>query len=321
MRIVAVEEAFSVPGVTPELFGPGIGLPEVWAREWRTRLGDIGELRLADMDAHGVDVQVLSLTAGVERLTNPAEAVDAARRANDHLAAAVAAHPDRFAGFCVLPLQDPAAAVGELRRCVLELGMVGALQNDHVGGRYLDDIRFDEVWAELAQLAVPLYLHPTYFAAERLALYADVPALFGPTWGWTAATGGHALRLVYNGVFDRHPGAQLLLGHMGELLPFQSARLDSRAEQVPDQLRPPMAPSEYLRRNVHITTSGVASPAALRAAIDLVGVDRVLFAVDYPYERTAEAVELLAAPGISDAERAAVAHGNADRLLRLRPAG
>lgn len=317
MRIVAIEEAFSLPGITPPFLANAPELPERWAREWDERLADVGELRLADMDANGVTVQVLSLTSGVEVVPDAVAAVNVARRANDRLAEIVAGHPDRYAGFAALPLQDPEAAAAELHRSVAELGLVGALQNDHVQGRYLDDPRFDVVWSALEELDVPLYLHPALVPAEHPALYAGVPAIAGPSWGWTAATGGHALRLVLGGVFDRHPSAQLVLGHMGELLPFQSARLDSRAEQIIEGTGPLLPPSAYLRRNVSVTTSGVFSPAALRGAVELVGADRVLFAIDYPYERSSEAVAFLADSGLADDDLQAVAHGNADRLLRL----
>jgi 2,3-dihydroxybenzoate decarboxylase len=317
VRIVAIEEAFSIPGITPSYFTDAKGLPERWAREWDAHLADVDETRLADMNANGVAVQVLSLTSGVEVEQDPGEAVRVARRANDRLAEIVAAHPDRFAGFAALPLQDPDAAAEELHRAVTELHLVGTLHNDHVQGRYLDDPRFDVVWSTLEELNVPLYLHPAIIPAEHSALYAGVPAIAGPSWGWTAATGGHALRLILGGVFDRHPAAQLILGHMGELLPFQSARLDSRAEQIPDGTGPQLRPSEYLRRNVSVTTSGVFSPAALRAAVELLGVERVMFAIDYPYERSSEAVAFLAASGLQETDLEAVAHGNADRLLRL----
>lgn len=317
MRTVAIEEAFSIPGITPPFVGSHSALAPGWAERWDRLLADVHEERLADMDANGVDVQVLSLTSGIERTDDPMLAVQRARQANDQLAAIVASHPDRFAGFAALPLQDPAAAVTELRRAVQELGLVGALQNDHVQGVYLDDARFEPVWAELELLDVPLYLHPGMVPAQQITLFDEMAVLSGPSWGWTAATGGHALRLLYSGVFDRHPGAKLILGHMGELLPFQLARLDSRFEQVPAADRPAELPSTYLRNNVYITTSGLFSQPALTAAIASLGIDHVLFAIDYPYERSEEAVEFLRTAPLDPADLARVASGNADRLLRL----
>ena len=316
-RIIAIEEAFSVPGVTPPLSQAVIPLQDRFFEEWSRRLPDVAELRLADMDANGVDMQVLSLTSGVELIPDPAAAVAVARQVNDYLAEAVAAHPTRFAGFAALPLQDPAAAVVELRRAVMDLGLKGVLHNDHVLGRYLDEPQFRPVWAELERLGVTLYLHPAIVPAERLRVFDGQPVLGGPSWGWTAAVGAHALRLIYGGVFDQFPGASVTLGHMGELLPFQLARLDSRYNTVTPDRRPPHPPSHYLRRNVYVTPSGVFSHSALRAATQAVGIDRVLFAIDYPFESTAEAVEFLRTAPFTPPDLNRIAHGNAERILRV----
>jgi 2,3-dihydroxybenzoate decarboxylase len=316
-RVIAIEEAFSVPGVTPPLSGNVIPIQDRVLKEWSQRLADVAELRLADMDAHGVDMQVLSLTSGVELITDPAAAVATARTVNDYLAEAVAAHPTRFAGFAALPLQDPDAAVIELRRAVTDLGFKGVLHNDHVLGHYLDEPQFRPVWAELERLGVTLYLHPAIVPAERLRVFEGHPVLGGPSWGWTAAVGAHALRLIYGGVFDQFPGASVTLGHMGELLPFQLARLDSRYHTVPPDRRPPHPPSHYLRHNVYVTPSGVFSHSALRGATQAVGIDRVLFAIDYPFESTAEAVEFLRTAPYTPADLERIAHGNAERILRL----
>jgi 2,3-dihydroxybenzoate decarboxylase len=292
-------------------------IPDRWIEEWSRRLADLTELRLADMDANGVDMQVLSLTFGVEVITDPAAAVAAARKVNDYLAEVIAAHPTRFAGFATLPLQDPGAAVAELRRAVTDLGLKGVLHNDHVLGHYLDEPQFRPVWAELERLGVTLYLHPGFAPADHWRVFEGYPMLSGPSWGWTAAVGAHALRLIYGGVFDEFPGASVTLGHMGELLPFQLTRLDSRYHQVAPTRRPPPPPSHYLRHNVYVTTSGVFSQAALLGAIHAVGIDRVLFAIDYPWESTAEAVEFLRAAPYAPADLKRIAHGNAERILRL----
>jgi 2,3-dihydroxybenzoate decarboxylase len=320
MRIVAVEEAFSVPGAIRQegQIRQTFAVPGPMAQEWFRRLADITELRLADMDANGVDVQVLSLsTPGLEVVEDPAEAVSAARRVNDYLAKAIAENPTRFAGFATLPLQDPKAAVTELRRAVEELGFKGALHNDHVLGHYLDEPQFRPVWAELERLGVPLYIHPAAVPADNWRVFQGYPVLVGPSWGWTATVGAHALRLIYGGVFDEFPGASLMLGHMGELLPFQMARLDSRYDQVPAEFRVRELPSYYLRNNVYISTSGVMSHAALMGAVQAVGIDRVLFAIDYPFESTSEAVGFLRSAPYAPADIERIAHGNADRILRL----
>jgi predicted TIM-barrel fold metal-dependent hydrolase len=298
MRIVAVEEAFSVPGAIGQEAGIRqelIRLPGSISEEWFRRLADLTELRLADMDTNGVDMQVLSLsTPGLEVIDNPAEAVSAARRVNDYLAKAIAEHPTRFAGFAALPLQDPKAAVVELRRAVEELGLKGVLHNDHVRGQYLDEPQFRPVWAELERLGVTLYVHPAVVPADNWRVFEGYPVLTGPSWGWTASVAAHALRIIYGGVFDEFPGASLTLGHMGEQLP-----------------------SHYLRNNVYVTTSGVMSHAALLGATHAVGIDRVLFAVDYPFESSAEAVEFLRTAPYAPADLERIAHSNAERILRL----
>ncbi|MHA3019740.1 amidohydrolase family protein [Mycobacterium sp. BMJ-28] len=321
MRIIAVEEAFSVPGAIAEeaaIRRHGIAVPGPMAAEWFRRLDDVTELRLADMDANGVDMQVLSLSVpGLEVIKDPAAAVMAARHVNDYVAKAVTQHPTRFAGFAALPLQDPAAAVIELRRAVEELGLKGVLYNDHVQRHYLDEPQFRPVWAELERLGVTLYLHPAVIPADNWRVFDGYPVLSGPTWGWTATVGAHALRIIYGGVFDQYPDASLTLGHMGELLPFQMDRLDSRYGQVPPEHRVQQLPSYYLRNNVYVTTSGVHSHAALIGATLAVGVDRVLFAIDYPYESSAEAVGFLRTAPYAPADLERIAHGNAERILRL----
>ncbi|WP_327699894.1 amidohydrolase family protein [Streptomyces sp. NBC_00459] len=321
MRIVAVEEAFSIPGAIRQeaAIRQRLEATEETKREWFRRLDDVTELRLADMDANGVDMQVLSYsTPGLEVIEDPAEAVAVARRVNDYLAKAVASHPKRFAGFAVLPLQDPKAAVVELRRAVNELGLKGVLYNDHVRGHYLDEPQFRPVWAELERLGVTLYLHPAVIPADKWRVFDGHPVLVGPSWGWTATVGAHALRLIYGGVFDEFPGASVMLGHMGELLPFQMARLDSRyPAQVPVERRVQHLPSYYLRNNVYVTTSGVMSHAALLGAVHAVGVDRVLFSIDYPFESSADAVAFLRSAPYARADLARIAHGNAERVLGL----
>ena len=314
--MIAVEEAFSVPEL---ILWPGEArMPADWVQEWGRRLADITELRLADMDEHGVDVQVLSLTTpGVEAIEDPVETVATARRVNDHLAGVVAARPARFAGFAALPLQDPKAAVVELRRAVEQLGLKGVLHNDHVHGHYLDEPQFRPVWAELERLGVTLYLHPAVFPADRWRVFEGHPVLGGPSWGWTAQVGAHALRLVYGGVFDEFPGASVTLGHMGDLLSFQLARLDSRYHQADRTSRPRQLPSHYLRHNLYATTGGVFSHAALLGAVHAIGADRLLFAVDYPYESTAEAVEFLRTAPLRRFDLERIAHGNATHLLHL----
>ncbi|MET9499679.1 amidohydrolase family protein [Streptomyces sp. NPDC006552] len=317
---VAVEEAIAIPGLAdrrspspmPDSIAPA------FLADMAVRLPDVTRLRLPDMDAHGIAVQVLSLTVpGIEAEADPARAVDNAQYVNDQLAGIVDAHPGRFAAFAALPLQDPAAAVAELRRAVGRLGFKGALVNDHIQGRFLDDPVFDPVWAALSELGVPLYLHPGMPPADRWRVLDGRPELDGAMWSWQAATGGHAMRVITSGVFDRHPEATMILGHAGEFLPFQLSRFDSRYATltVPHPLR--RRPSEYFGTNVLATTSGVLSPAAIEALVHVLGADSVLFAVDYPYERTGAAVTALERTRLPDVDKQKVASGNARRLLRL----
>ncbi|MEY9931125.1 2,3-dihydroxybenzoate decarboxylase [Catenulispora sp. GP43] len=317
---IAIEEAIAVPGLAerrPPIPLPGNVKPEFVA-DMLARLPDVTRWRLPEMDANGIAMQVLSLTVpGIEADENAARAVANAGFVNDYLADVVRDHPDRFAAFAALPLQDPDAAVRELQRAVGELGLRGALVNDHVQGRYLDDPAFDQVWAALAELGVPLYLHPGMPPADAWHVLAGHPEMYGALWSWQAETGGHAMRVVLSGVFDRHPEARMILGHAGEFLPFQLSRFDSRYATltVPAPLR--REPSAYFGENVQVTTSGILAPAAVKALVDVLGPDAVLFAVDYPYESTSAAVAALEQAAIPFADKEKVAFGNARRLLRL----
>jgi len=317
---IAIEEAIAIPGLAERR--PPVPMPDNIGPEFFdhviARLPDVTDLRLPDMDANGVAMQVLSLTVpGIEADPDPQRAVANARFVNDSLAAIVDAHPTRFAAFAALPLQDPDTAVTELRRAVGQLGFKGALVNDQIQGRYLDDPVFDQVWATLAELDVPLYLHPGMPPADRWHVLDGHPELDGALWSWQATTGGHAMRVVMSGVFDRHPAARMILGHAGEFLPFQLSRFDSRYATltVPQPLQ--RRPSGYFGTNVLATTSGVLSPAAVEALVQVIGADAVMFAVDYPYEKTGAAIAALEHTALPDADKQKIAHGNARRVLRL----
>jgi 2,3-dihydroxybenzoate decarboxylase len=317
---IAIEEAIMLPGLAerrPPLPMPDNVDPAFFA-DMAARLPDITELRLPDMDANDVAMQVLSLTVpGIEADPDPVRAVENATYVNDSLAAIVRTYPGRFAAFAALPLQDPAAAVAELRRATGELGFEGVLVNDHVQGKYLDDPVFDEVWATLAELDLPLYLHPGMPPADRWHVLSGHPEMDGALWSWQATTGGHAMRVVLSGVFDRHPRAKLILGHAGEFLPFQLSRFDSRYATVAVPRPLQRKPSEYFGSNVLVTTSGILSPVAVKALVDVMGADAVMFAIDYPYESSRAAVAALEQAAITDAERDKIAAGNARRLLHL----
>ena len=319
MKIIALEESFSMAGLKsvasisnfPTPIDPKV------MQDWEIRGRDFTQYRIPEMDANGVTMQILSLTVpGIQLIADPAGAIEEANLANDYLARAVADKPDRFRGFAALPLQNPEAAAGELRRCVNELGFCGALVNDTTLGQYLDESQFEPVWQALEDLQVPLYIHPGV-NTEKWNLLSDRPELGGALWEWQARVGGHAMRLLLSGVFDRHPMASIVLGHMGEFLPFQTWRFDSRYMTLKEQ-RLKHLPSFYFGRNIFITTSGVFSPEVLAGAVQAIGEDAILFAIDYPYESSEDAVRFLKEAPVTEEAREKIAYKNAERLLRLR---
>jgi len=280
---------------------------------------DVGEQRIAAMDAAGLDVQVISLNSpGIQAEAGPGAAVTRAKAANDLLAAIIETHPDRYAGFAALPLQDPAAAVRELERAVTQLGFKGGLVNGHTLGKYLDDPSLRPLWEAANGLDVPLYLHPAN-GVDVPDVIADHPVLAGPMWSWNHDTASHVLRLVFGGVFDDFPNSKVIVGHMGEGLPFILWRLDSRwawHNHRGIELKRG-TPSAYIRHNVYITTSGVFDEAPLKCSISALGADHVLFGADYPFEDLDAGTEFLRTADIDAADRELIAHGNAERLLRL----
>jgi len=322
MRTIALEEHFWTAALAAP---PGTGQLAVWGQRVGDQLGDLGPLRLADMDANDIDVQVISHVAPAAQGRAGAEGLARAREANDQLAAAVRAHPDRFAGFATLPTADPQAAADELERATVELGFVGALVNSTLGsnGVFLDDARFEPLLDRFERLDAPLYLHPAPpSAALREALYSGLPPdvaarLATGAWGWHAEAGLHVLRMVATGVFDRHPKLRMIVGHCGEMLPFMLARIDAMLRL--DRLA--LEPSEYMLRNVWVTTSGLFSIPPVMCTVQVFGVDRVLFSVDYPFGSSAAGRALLDMLPLSPDDKAKVAGGNAERVLGLKPSG
>ncbi len=281
------------------------------------QLTDFGAGRLELMDRAGIDYVILSQTGpGVQGERDAAVALKRARENNDFLAAQVAARPDRYGAFATLPMHDPVTAAAELQRSVEQLGFKGALVNGHTNGVYYDDPAYDVFWERLQALDVPLYLHPFYAYVEPHA-YRGHPELAGATWGWGVETATHTLRLLFGGVFDRYPGVKVILGHMGEGLPFQRWRLDSRFAAYPYGVKLQRKPSEYIGSNVLITTSGVCSHATLVGAIAEMGAEAVMFSIDYPYESTDLAVEFIETAPLDEATRELVCRGNALRVFKL----
>jgi predicted TIM-barrel fold metal-dependent hydrolase len=326
---IAVEEHFVTPELAGTIFG-SIGWKESEWQAMATALQETDEVRLADMDAAGIEVAAVSLAAPcIQDIVDPAEASAAASAANDALAAAVAAHPDRYVGLAALALQDPEGAAAELERCVTELGFRGALANGYssVGdletAAYYDEPQYLPFWERVAALGVPFYLHPRNPLPTERRYYEGREALLGPTWAFTVETASHCLRMMVSGLFDRFPELQVIIGHMGELLPFAVARTEQRLSHIPT-VALERGPQEVLRENFFITTSGNFHTQSLLGAMMQVGADRILFAADYPFERTAEAAEWFDAVPISEADRVKIGRTNAERLLGIdigAPAG
>jgi predicted TIM-barrel fold metal-dependent hydrolase len=318
VRTIALEEHFWTAALAAP---PGTGPVASWGPQVAGRLRDLGSGRLAAMDAAGIDLQVISHVApGAQGLPGP-EALARAREANYLLAAAVQAHPGRFAGFATLPTADPDAAAAELDRAIAQLGFAGALVNSTLGSNnaFLDDVRFEPLLDRFERLAAPLYLHPAPpSAALRDALYAGLPPavagrLATGAWGWHAEAGLHVLRMIATGVFDRHPGLRLIIGHCGEMIPFMLDRIDAMLRV--DTMA--LTPSEYFARNVWVTTSGLFSIPPVMCAVQVLGVDRVLYSVDYPFGSNAAGRALLDTLPLSAADLAKIAGGNAARVLNL----
>ena len=283
---IAVEEHFRIE----ETSGSESRYPGSYWSGLSAKLLDIHELRLAEMDKTGIEIEVISLNSNaVQGIPDTAKAIEVARRANDALAQAVAKRPDRFAGLAALPMQDPQAAAAELIRCVRDLKFKGALVNgfSQLGSAdtavYYDLPQYRPFWAEVERLGVPFYLHPRDQLPSRRQAYEGHPWLIGSPWGFADETALHALRLMGCGLFDEFPAVQVVIGHLGERIPFNLWRLDHRLNKVPN--RPAKRTmTEYFRNNFHITTSGNFCTQSLVHAILTVGADRVLFAVDYPFE-------------------------------------
>lgn len=317
VRKIALEEHFMLAdfvdylsetkqNIRPQLFDNALPL-----------LSDFGDRRLETMDRNGIDYVVLSLAGpGVQIEKDTAKAIRLARQANDALAKEIHHKRSRYGGFAHLAMQDAGQAADELERCVEQLGFKGALINGATNGLYLDDRRYDVFWERVQALQVPVYIHPAN-PVDHPAMYADHPEMWGPTWSWAVETCSHAMRLIFSGTFDRYPQVNIILGHMGETLPIQLSRLDSRYPISNQKYQLLKTPSEYITQNVYITTSGVCSDAALRCSIDALGIDKVMFSIDYPFEQTEIASAWMDRAELSNEERVAVAGGNAARLLRI----
>ena len=316
MRTVAVEEHFM-----PKDVAATVGIhPAAALLDKSDELDDLGEARLRAMDAVGIDVQVLSAVSYAVQGLDPDRSLAVSRDLNDRMAAAVAAYPDRFRAFATLPMSDPRLASDELTRAVNDLGSVGAMIFGQTKGVFLDHPSVRPVLANAERLNVPIYLHPAppppavreaYFSG----LQPDVASTLSTGgWGWHAECGLHVLRMVVNGVFERFPGLQLIVGHMGENLPFSLARADERLSPLTGHRQ---SVAETVREHVSITTCGYTTTPPLLCALTVFGSDRILFSVDYPFSNGSVATTFLRNAPVSPADMEKIAHENAERLLRL----
>lgn len=276
---------------------------------------DVGERRLARLSAGGVDKAVLSSLATVQGVLDPTAALRIAREANDAMAKLVQQQPDRYAGFATVPLQDPKAGADELERGVRQLGLKGTMLFGQTNGLYLDDDVFSPFWERAQALDVPVYLHPADALVQPVT-FAGRSELMGPVWSWTAETAAHTLRIIYGGVFTRFPRARLILGHMGETLPYLAWRLDTRTKYLPGPAGA-LVPSEILRRNVAVTTAGVFANSPLACALTELGEDNIMYSIDDPFESAPDAEAWFKKAPIAGETRDKIAWKNAARMLRL----
>jgi gamma-resorcylate decarboxylase len=300
----------------------------VWG-ELRYRLLDFQEQRLRLMDEAGVEIMIASLNApAIQAIPDVKHAVALARQANDALAVEVAKRPDRFAGVAALAMQDPDSAIAELERTVRDLGFKGALVNGYsqvVGSDkpiHYDLPQYRPFWRAVERLDVPFYLHPRPPIPGMLPHCEGHPWLFGPTWSFAAETSLHALRLIGSGLFDECPRLQIVLGHLGEGLPFYLWRIDNRNNwmKAPHKYAAKKPVADYVRSNFHLTTSGHFSTPALLDAVAEIGVERTMFSVDYPFEDFSDAADWFDKLEISEADRKKIGRTNALKLFKLKGA-
>ncbi len=323
---IGLEEHFAIADTLQD--SAGFLPPDDW-QELSGRLMDAEGRRLREMDAHGMETMILSLNApAVQAIPDVARAAEVSRRANDDLAEKVARRPDRFRGLAALPLQDPELAAAELARCIRDLGFVGALANgfSQVGGSdallYYDLPQYRAFWAVCAGLGVPFYLHPRNPLPRDARIYDGHPWLMGPGWAFGQETAVHALRLMGSGLFDDHPDLQIIVGHMGEGLPFNIWRVDNKnawTKRTGSSGPQPAQKSftEYFRENFHITVSGNYCTEALLCSMQVIGADRILFSTDWPFENVDYSAAWMDSVAISEADRQKIGRTNALRLFDL----
>jgi 2,3-dihydroxybenzoate decarboxylase len=285
---------------------------------------DLGEIRLKVMDEAGIDMQVLSFSMPGVEVFDASDGTSMAKTINDRLSQAVKQYPERFAGFAALAPQDPDAAADELERAVKKLGLKGAVINGNIRGEFLDDRKYWTIFERAEKLDVPIYIHPKMPPADMLKPYLAYPGLSMAMAGFAAEASLHAMRLICSGVFDKYPGLKIILGHLGEAIPFWLWRIDSRyLEEKSDPASAEIYknlkknPSQYFKENFYVTTSGMFWEPVLQFVSSVLGSERVLFATDYPYESSKEAAQFIESVQIDDGDKEKICHLNAEKLLRL----
>ncbi len=324
MKVIAIEEHFITP-----MYREKVGANEFrnfYLKSRGEQLGhdiveqnsDLGAERLAHMDAAGVDVQVLSFGSPGPQAFAAEVAIPMARDANDRLYQAIQKHPGRFAGFAALPTADPEAAAQELERCVSKLGFKGAMIHGHTRGSFLDERKYWTIFERAQALGVPIYLHPTLPHPEAVKAYFEgYEELARAGWGFAVDTSCHFLRIVFAGVFDAYPRLKIILGHLGEGLPFAMHRLNDHTWRSAARRGLRKTPLQYMRENLLVTTSGNWYEPAFLCTLLALGADNILFAIDWPYEANKTGTDFLKKLSISDSDKEKIAHGNAERLLGL----
>jgi 5-carboxyvanillate decarboxylase len=330
MRRIATEEAFATPEQVEAMTGLGRSSWDaldfvLWRSltdakspsPLRARLLDVDNERIRVMDELGVSMMVLSLTAPGVQMFDTETAVSIAARANDRLAETVQRHPGRYAGLGAFAPQDPKRAAKEMERAIQQLKLNGFIVNSHTNGEYLDDPKYWPILEAAEALGAPIYIHPRCPPDDMARPFRDY-RLESSTWGFQAETGLHGVRLLVSGVLDRFPKLKIVLGHMGEGIPYWLWRIDYtyNAFRRPEQ-RMQLTPSETFKRNFAITTSGVNSHAVLEYVIKVLGIDNVMWAIDYPYQAAPGSVEFMNTAPVSNADKEKLFHGNAERIFRI----
>jgi predicted TIM-barrel fold metal-dependent hydrolase len=324
MRTIAIEEHFSTPMFQAHSSANEFrnfylaSRSEYLGHSISQELADLGESRIAHMDAAGIDVQILSFTSPGPQAFDASVGMPLARDANDRLHEAMRRHPKRFAGFAALPTADPQLAAKELERTVKKLGFKGAMIHGSQQGSFLDQKKYWVLWECAQELDVPIYLHPALPAPAAIKAYFEgYEDLARAAWGFAVDTSIHFLRIVFAGVFDAYPGLKIILGHLGEGLPFAMHRLNEHSFGAAARRGLRKQPIDYLRENLFVTTSGNAYEPALVCTLLALGADKILFAADWPYEANKTAAQFLRSLSISELDRAKLAHLNAERLFGL----